>query len=92
MSRAQVMGTRFARAMTRHREFLNRAAINDREICQTVANTPVGIPRTVVISLEYPSPDTMMDANVTRPPLGMFCARENNTNSQVLGSVKHSRT
>lgn len=92
MSIAQVMGTRFARAITRQREFLNRAAMNDRESCQTVASTPVGIPRTVVIRLEYPSPETMMDAKVTRPPLGMFCAREKSTNSHVLGSVKHSRT
>lgn len=89
---AQVIGTRFARAMTKQREFLNLAAIKDSESCQTVANTPVGIPRTVVIRLEYPSPETIIDANVTRPPLGMFCAKENNTNSQVLGSIKHSRT
>lgn len=37
-----------------------------------VAITPVGIPRSVVINEEYPKPETMVDANVIKPPFGIF--------------------
>lgn len=58
--------------MMMHRLFFKRDAGTARRSCQAVAIIPVGIPSNVVIKVPYPRPETIVDENVIRPPLGMF--------------------
>lgn len=74
MRMAHVKVTKFAEAMTTHRLFFSREAGIESPSCHAVAITPVGTPRSVVINLLYPKPETIVEANVMRPPFGTFCA------------------
>ena len=66
------MVTQFAPAIIRHLAFFSLPAGHAIIQAQSVAMMPVGIPRRVVLSVEYPKPETMMAEKVMIPPLGMF--------------------